>query len=108
MTARDSRIQKGESMQQDLRERAITAWETEPGDIVVWGTHDEATARRAIDAYAEEVGADFSGDNAVDLSCTSCVWAHPAAIDIEDEPWPRSFQSREPRDGWVPVMLVIR
>lgn len=108
MTARDSRIQKGESMQQDLREQTITAWETEPGDIVVWGTHDEATARRAIDAYAEEVGADFSGDNAVDLSCTSYAWAHPAAIDIEDEPWPRSFQSREPRDGWVPVMLVIR
>src|SRR5690606_29224789 len=105
----DSRIQKEEGMQQtDLREQTITAWETEPGDIVVWGTHDEAAARRAIDAYAEEVGADFSGDNAVDLSRASYVWAHPAAIDIEDEPWPQSFQSREPRDGWVPVMLVIR
>lgn len=84
----------------------IQAWESEDGDVMVWGTHDQAAAEAAFDRYCEEVGADYDEDSRPEFQYFSGYWAHPASLDIEDEPWPHSFVSNEPREGWVPVMLV--
>ena len=90
---------KGEGM-------TVEAWETEDGDVIVWGTHDPAEAKGAFDRYCEEVGADFDEDSMPEFQYYSTYWPHPAAIDIEDEPWPRSFVGKEPISGWVPIMGI--
>lgn len=84
----------------------VQAWDNEYGDVVVWGTHDPVEAEAAFARYCEEVGAEYDEDTKPDFQYHQAHWAHPAAIDIEGEPWPRSFVSDEPREGWVPVMFV--
>lgn len=82
------------------------AWDNEYGDVVVWGTHDPVEAEAAFARYCEEVGAEYDEDSRPEFQHFSTHWAHPACLGIEDEPWPRSFVSDEPVEGWAPVMFV--
>lgn len=91
----------------DLQKHKIEAWDNEDGDAVfVWGTHDPERAQKAFLEYVHMVGQGDEERPAPAFTTAQKMWIHPAAYDIEDEPWPRSFESREARDGWVPCLLA--
>lgn len=85
----------------------LDAWESGDGErIVVWGTHDPQTARQAYDALLTELGMGADERPAPNFETAAEYWAHPAARDVEDDVWPKSFVSEVQRDGWVPFLIA--
>lgn len=84
-------------------------WETEDSDyFVVWGSHDEAVAREVFARFARELRLEPGDDDCPvpAFGHASEHWAHPAAMEVMDDAWPRSFVSDEPVEGWVPFLRI--
>jgi len=95
----------------DLSNAKIIAWEDENGHAYLWGSHNLSAegVAEAIGTYVEETQVVFDEEMFRSFSEAvafgEALWAHPACVDIVDgEPWPRSFVSKEPREGWVPFL----
>ena len=90
----------------------VKAWDTEDGDIVVWGTHDPIEGLDAWVRYMVE-DAGFSIDspevsvaNAEDFRTPIKLWGSPELLEFEDR-WQGELVSTEPQPNWVPYMVVI-
>jgi len=99
-----------------IEEDKITAWDTEYGDYVAWGTHSPARARLAVRKYIREVigepeeNLDEITPPFEDFQNATRYWADPKVIDKEEN-WDTSEYARHeegyiPYMGWVPYMVV--
>lgn len=97
----------------------MTAWETEDGNVVVWGTHDPEVAALIIEKaiQAGTVIMDPFGDEDDDqykeefwewigAGPQTLRWAHQSLIDEED--WPRWLILNEHKEHTKPFMVFVR
>lgn len=83
------------------------AWDTEMGDIVVWGTHDPIVAKNAYVEFARRNDAEIDEDFLeLDFSYADKFWGAPHLRDQEVEWEPQSF-STEPVEGWIPYLVEV-
>ncbi|MHA7144210.1 hypothetical protein ACX80U_05770 [Arthrobacter sp. TmT3-37] len=73
----------------DTQVPAIEAWETEDGNIVVWGTHDPKIAEATSSAFWEQSG--------------HPAWAHPS-LRTEEE-WSKDLRGTSEQPGWTPYLV---
>lgn len=100
--SRDSLSQLLRGVREHLTDPTIDVWETEDGEIVVWGTHDVERAKAAFESWA----ADTIGD-ASDIEqhfAGQLKWGHPLLPEIEV--WPDELVSDVERPGWTPWFIV--
>lgn len=87
----------------------IRCWETEYGDIVVWGTHFPGEAYTAYRAMMEENCPDMPQDEILalgDFREFKPRWAHPFMLDEEDWSEHPYRISQWRHNGWVPFMVI--
>lgn len=84
---------------------AIEAWDTENGEIVVWGTHDPVEAKVAFDHYEEVNQIDIDGENPpIYFDEADKYWGDPR-LRHQEENWGKESWSSEPVKGWTPYLV---
>lgn len=91
----------------DVQTPLIEAWETEDGDMVVWGTHDAELAEAASDPYwaQNEYPTDQRPTHiAWDLEAAQ-MWADPSLREVEAN-WPVGSFGGQQKPGWEPLLVL--
>jgi hypothetical protein len=89
----------------DTQAPAIEAWETEDGNVVVWGTHDPQLAEVASTAYWELNRYDEEDRPTVEEweSSGNPQWAYPSLKD--EEVWAKDLYGDTEQPGWIPYLV---
>lgn len=94
----------------------IQAWETDEGDIVVWGTHDPNEAYAAYEAWIlENYGDDMKEESRLPRGAFSLHenfgvvirWGHPFLLQEEDWTERQDWVLKVFKDGFEPFMVVM-
>lgn len=83
---------------------ALSVWENEAGQFVIFGTHNIERAATAAKSLLDPDD-EHSSITVLLREHGEALWASPE-VDIEREYWPEGWVSHEEQPGWTPFLAA--